>query len=244
LKNLYFNIILLSFFVVFSAKISAQINAGYIACNFDFAESGKNIFGNLIDGENPIRIELSTFNARVIKNDVHLSWQTKTKVNSYKFKIERISSEDMIWKNIGEVKVSDNSNSPKFYSFKDKNLAGGIYSYRLKIIYNDNSFEFSDEIHTEINYTDNFELSQNFPNPFNPSTIITYKLPEKSFVSLKVFNVLGNEITTLVNEEKPAGIHNVKFDVLELPKELSNGTYFYRLKVGNFTETKKMIYIK
>jgi hypothetical protein len=91
---------------------------------------------------------------------------------------------------------------------------------------------------------DGFNLSQNYPNPFNPSTVITYKLPEKSFVSLKIYNVLGNEITTLVNGEKAAGIHNVTFDVSELPSELSNGTYFYMLKTERFTETKKMIYIK
>jgi hypothetical protein len=91
---------------------------------------------------------------------------------------------------------------------------------------------------------DGFELSQNYPNPFNPSTVITFKLPEKSFVSLKVYNVLGNEIVTLINEEKSPGTHSIKFDVSELPRELSNGTYFYMLKAGNFTETKKMIYIK
>ncbi len=91
-----------------------------------------------------------------------------------------------------------------------------------------NVSEYSDELNIEIFPADEFELSQNYPNPFNPSTVITYKLPEKSFVSLKVYNVLGNEIKTLVNEEKSAGIHNIKFDVSDLPGKLSNGTYFYR----------------
>ncbi|HSP89095.1 MAG TPA: T9SS type A sorting domain-containing protein [Ignavibacteriaceae bacterium] len=91
---------------------------------------------------------------------------------------------------------------------------------------------------------DGFNLSQNYPNPFNPSTVITYTLPEKSFVSLIIYNVLGNEIKTLVNGEKSAGIHNVTFEVADLPSELSNGTYFYMLKTERFTETKKMIYIK
>ena len=100
------------------------------------------------------------------------------------------------------------------------------------------------ELPAEINNIDDFELSQNYPNPFNPSTVITYYLPQKSFVTLKVFNLLGNEITTLVNEDKPGGSHKIEFDVTELPTELSNGIYFYRLNAGDYTETKKMIYIK
>ncbi|MFW9952195.1 MAG: T9SS type A sorting domain-containing protein [Candidatus Thorarchaeota archaeon] len=83
-------------------------------------------------------------------------------------------------------------------------------------------------------------LSQNYPNPFNPSTIINYQIPEINFVTLKVFNALGNEITTLVNEEKPVGEYEVNFNGSELP----SGVYFYRIQAGDFIETKKMILIK
>ncbi len=83
-------------------------------------------------------------------------------------------------------------------------------------------------------------LSQNFPNPFNPSTIIKYEIPERSFVTLKVYDVLGNVIATLVNEENSAGNYNVEFNA----KELSSGIYFYSLSLGNFFSTKKMILIK
>ncbi len=155
-----------------------------------------------------------------------------------------MTSDDMVWRNIGEVKSLTNNNPVNTYTFKDKNLPGGFYSYRLKISYDDGSFDYSSEVNTEIDYTNGYELSQNYPNPFNPSTIITYKLPEKSFVNLKIFNVLGNEIAVLVNEEKPAGIHRIEFDASKLEKELSNGIYFYTLKAGDYTETKKMIYIK
>ncbi|MBT8380686.1 MAG: T9SS type A sorting domain-containing protein [Ignavibacteria bacterium] len=85
-----------------------------------------------------------------------------------------------------------------------------------------------------------FKLYQNFPNPFNPRTIIKYKITELTFATLKVFDVLGNEIVALVNEEKPIGTYEVEFDGTELP----SGIYFYQLKDGNFAETKKMVLIE
>jgi hypothetical protein len=85
-----------------------------------------------------------------------------------------------------------------------------------------------------------FALSQNYPNPFNPSTTIKYDLPERSFVTLKVYDVLGNEIETLVSEEKPLGRYEVDFNATELP----SGIYFYKLQAGSFVETKKMVFMK
>ena len=87
---------------------------------------------------------------------------------------------------------------------------------------------------------ENFVLLQNYPNPFNPSTSIQYQVPSISQVSLKVFDILGNEIETLVNEEKPAGIYQIQFDA----SNLTSGVYFYRLQAGSFVDTKKMILIK
>ena len=83
-------------------------------------------------------------------------------------------------------------------------------------------------------------LSQNFPNPFNPTTTIKYQIPELSFITLKVFDVLGNEISTLINEEKPNGSYKVEFDGSELP----SGFYFYKLQAGDYTVTKKMALLK
>jgi plastocyanin len=85
-----------------------------------------------------------------------------------------------------------------------------------------------------------FELKQNYPNPFNPSTNIEFQISDRSFVSLKVFNILGDEVVTLVNEEKQAGVYNVKFNAAGL----SSGMYLYRLQTGSFVETKKMILMK
>jgi hypothetical protein len=83
---------------------------------------------------------------------------------------------------------------------------------------------------------------QNYPNPFNPTTTIKYSIPELSFVTLKVYDVLGNEIANLVNEEKPTGSYDAEFTMNNL--QLSSGFYFYRLQAGSFVETKKMILLK
>jgi hypothetical protein len=85
-----------------------------------------------------------------------------------------------------------------------------------------------------------FLLYQNFPNPFNPSTRIQYQVSSITYVTLKVYDILGNEVATLVNEEKPAGEYDVQFDGMGL----SSGVYFYQLTAGNFIQTKKMILIK
>ena len=85
-----------------------------------------------------------------------------------------------------------------------------------------------------------YSLSQNYPNPFNPSTTINYSIPQSSLVSLKVYDILGREVATLVNEVKPVGNYQVVFNA----STLASGVYFYRIVVGNFSETKKLNLIK
>ena len=87
---------------------------------------------------------------------------------------------------------------------------------------------------------DNFNLAQNYPNPFNPVTTIQYSIPQRSSVTLKVFDVLGNEVATLVNEYREAGRYEIEFDATGL----ASGIYFYKLQAGNYVETKKMILMR
>ena len=93
-----------------------------------------------------------------------------------------------------------------------------------------------------------FSLEQNYPNPFNPETKIKYSVPQTSQVQIKVFDVLGNEIETLVNEEKPVGTYELTWNAANLPSRqgsaLTSGVYFYQLKAGEYAQTKKMILIK
>ncbi len=93
---------------------------------------------------------------------------------------------------------------------------------------------------SKVNVPKQFQLTQNFPNPFNPTTNIGFTISDFGFVSLKVYNSLGEEVTELINKVMPAGTYNVKFD----GKNLASGVYFYRIKTGNFIQTKKMLLIK
>ena len=88
--------------------------------------------------------------------------------------------------------------------------------------------------------TSEFNLSQNYPNPFNPSTIIAYSIPQRSNVSLKIYDVLGKEIATLIDEQKEAGLYDIKFDA----SKLSSGVYIYSIQAGDFLESRKMILMK
>ncbi|MBK9098058.1 MAG: T9SS type A sorting domain-containing protein [bacterium] len=110
------------------------------------------------------------------------------------------------------------------------------------ILYGDTTLTGIDDEENPI--ASEFKLEQNYPNPFNPSTVISYQLPVTSNVTLKVYDVLGNEIATLVNEELPAGEYEVEFDPSSIKHLPSSGIYFYQLKAGQFSETKKMILLK
>ena len=187
-----------------------------------------------------VPIELNSFTAVVVnETDISLNWETKTEVDNYGFDIER-SVVDERWKKIGFVEGHGNSNSPKQYSFIDRNPVGGSkFKYRLKQIDTDGQFEYSDVVEVEL-LPIQYELYQNFPNPFNPTTTIRYEIPERSFVTIKVYDVLGNAVGTLVDEEKPGGEYEIEFD----GSRLTSGIYFYQLKAGSFIETKKKVLIK
>ena len=198
----------------------------------------------LSSGTQPLPVELTSFTAKVVHNKVNLNWQTATEVNNFGFEIERsqsISKNEDNWTKIGFVEGNGTSNSPKEYSFPDNsNLLPGKYSYRLKQIDNKGSYKYSKTVEISTAVPERFVLEQNYPNPFNPATTIKYDLPSKSFVSLKIYDVLGTEVASLVNEEEGEGEHSVSFNA----NELSSGVYFYRLAAGNFNETKKMLLTK
>jgi photosystem II stability/assembly factor-like uncharacterized protein len=186
-----------------------------------------------------IPVELASFNASVIGNDVTLSWTTASEVNNLGFDIERQTNNE--WQNIGFVEGKGTTTGITNYSFIDKDLVVANYNYRIKQIDMDGTFKYhnlSESI--EVGTPDKFELSQNYPNPFNPATAIKYTLPQSGLVTLKVFNVIGQEIAELVNEVKQAGSYTIEFNANSLP----SGVYIYKLNSGNFTSTKKMLLIK
>ena len=185
-------------------------------------------------------VELSSFVSSVSGRDVTLNWSTATETNNSGFDIER-SVLNGTWSKVGNVSGNGTTTSPQSYTFNDRNLAAGTYSYRLKQIDFNGNFEYFElSNNVNIGVPDNFSLSQNYPNPFNPATNLEFGISELGFVSLKVYDLSGKEVTTLVNEVKPAGYYTVNFN----GAGLSSGIYFYTLSAGNFVSTKKMTLIK
>jgi len=194
-------------------------------------------------------VELVYFQGYFADGKVILFWGTATEVNNYGFDVERkLPQTD--WTTVGFVFGSGNSNSPKSYYYEDStDLQQAIYHYRLKQIDNDGAFQYSDsieistisKIENEANAVTGFLLEQNYPNPFNPTTVISWQLAVGSYVTLKVYDVLGNEIATLVNEEQSPGRYSIKY---ESTNSLPSGVYFYQLRAGKFVGTKKFILTK
>jgi len=186
-------------------------------------------------------VELTSFTASASGSDVTLNWATATETNNQMFEIER-RIEHGQFTTIGYVEGHGTTTETQNYQFIDNisDIQATSLSYRLKQIDYDGSYEYSDIVEvTNLAPTD-FALHQNYPNPFNPVTTISYSLPVKSQVELVVYNTLGESVTQLVNEEKVAGRYEAKFDATALP----SGIYFYRIRAGSFTETRKMILLK
>jgi parallel beta-helix repeat protein len=192
------------------------------------------------EADDPIPVELTAFSASVTNNNVTLQWSTATETNNLGFDIERKSTEGA-WIKAGFIEGSSTTTELRSYTFIDKNLPVGIYNYRLKQIDFDGSFAYYMLNETvDVIAPAQFDLSQNYPNPFNPATVINYQLAENSFVTLKIYDVLGNEVVTLVNEAQPAGVFTIQFD----GSTLASGMYIYKLMTENFTASKKMMLLK
>ncbi|OGU76069.1 MAG: hypothetical protein A2V93_04165 [Ignavibacteria bacterium RBG_16_34_14] len=189
-----------------------------------------------------IPVELISFTANVNVTKVILEWSTATETNNYGFEIEKLKDSKLErlkeWEKIGYVAGFGTTAEPKSYSFTDQNLNSGIYKYRLKQIDFDGTFKYLPEV--EVLTSTEFALNQNYPNPFNPSTSIKYQIPADGIVTLKIFDILGNEVKTLVKEHKPVGRYEVEFDA----SDLASGVYIYRMQVNGFTSTKKLMLLK
>jgi len=191
-----------------------------------------------------IPVELTSFTANVNDGVVELNWATATETNNSGFAIERKSTNSEFTK-IGFVPSYGTTTEPKSYSFTDNSVTPAVYSYRLKQVDYDGTSKYSDVIEVDVLAPAVFALDQNYPNPFNPSTIINFRLAADSKVILKVFDVLGQEVATLINADFVAGSHNVEFNAANI----NSGVYFYRIDATgidgtNFTRVKKMILTK
>jgi len=229
---------------------STFLDAGW-SSSIWYMDAGVNDGYPNLTGTTPLPVELTSFTATVSENKVTLNWQTATEDNNYGFEIERGVGQPLVcqWDKIGFVEGYGNSNSQKGYSFTDQNPLNGIVKYRLKQIDNIGGLIYSSEVEVKVeDIPTEFALLQNYPNPFNPSTVISWQLAVGSHVTLKIYDVLGNEVAILVDGNQSAGTHEVMFQSAVGSQQLASGVYFYQLRSsfggGNFVQTRKMIVLK
>jgi hypothetical protein len=190
-----------------------------------------------------VPVELTSFTASANNNEVVLNWSTATETNNQGFEVQRSYGNEFV--TIAFVEGHGTTTQTQVYSYTDKNVNAGIYNYRLKQVDFDGSFEYSDVVEVDVPAPAVFALEQNYPNPFNPSTMISFRLAVDSKVSLTVFNVLGQEVASLLNGNLVAGSHQITFDATSL----NTGVYMYRIEAAgidgtNFVDVKKMILTK
>ena len=194
----------------------------------------------------PMPIELSSFTGNVVnKRDVTLNWNTASETNNKGFEIERKLASSESWVKAGYIDGKGTTTVPTSYKFEDRKLATGKYSYRLKQIdYNGNYAYYNLNGVIEVGVPGKYDLSQNYPNPFNPTTKIDYDLPYDSKVTMKLYDMGGREVMTLVSGQRTAGYYTETMNL----SHLSSGAYFYRITAnGNgqdYTMTKKLMLVK
>ncbi len=198
----------------------------------------------------PLPITLASFSASVSsENHVELTWKTVSEVNNYGFNVQRRNGSDGTFADIPSSFIAGHGTTTEVHEYRyvDVTAGPGKWYYRLKQTDVDGTIHYSDVA----GRTDGtaielkavptaFALEQNFPNPFNPSTTIRFALPKETRVELTAYNVLGQRVQVLVDEVRPAGFYEERFDA----SNFASGVYFYRIQAGNFVATKRFMVLK
>jgi subtilisin family serine protease len=176
----------------------------------------------------PTPVELESFTARIIGGKVNLEWSTATEKNNRGFEIQRkTGTSDFM--SIGFAQGQGTKTDPTNYSYTDYNSHKGLVTYRLKQIDFDGKYTFSKEVTVDVPVATDFILEQNYPNPFNPTTRINYSVPYASQIRLALYDILGNQVKVLTDEEKAPGNYSYTLNAAGL----SSGVYFVRLNAGS-----------
>jgi hypothetical protein len=209
-------------------------------------------FSEFIFGSNdsPLPVQLTGFTGNVLGNGlVQLVWATKTEVNNFGFYVQRRFANETIFADIHGAFIPGHgtTNVSQQYSYTDSLSLAGQYEYRLKQVDLDGTVHYPEPIRIELGKSNlaeekpkEFSLSQNYPNPFNPTTVVKYALPVKAHVSLVVYNTLGQIVSILTEGEMDPGYYDVKFN----GTDLSSGVYLYRLRAGDFVQTRKLLLLR
>jgi choice-of-anchor B domain-containing protein len=206
---------------------------------YPFFPSGNTVISDMATGlyvlhfDGVVPVELNSFTAAAVNNDVILNWSTATETNNLGFEVQK---KDGNWYHtIGFVEGSGTTTEIRNYTYTDQNLKTGIHYYRLKQIDFDGSSDYSEEVMVDVSPS-LFTLEQNYPNPFNPTTKINFSIPNSEFVNLSIYNLIGEKVGELVNENLQTGDYQKDFNATGLP----SGIYIAKLTAGIFNQTIKM----
>ncbi len=207
-----------------------------------FAAQGNGFYK--LESDYFVPVELATFNAQLVDQEVILNWTTASELNNQGFEIEH-SIDNENFSKIGFVPGFGTTTEMKSYSFSISDVAAGVQYYRLKQLDFDGTTTIHNSVEVNGPIPNSFVLNQNHPNPFNPSTTISFSLPVESNVNIKLFNMLGQEVAQITEKDFQAGNHNVEFNA----KDLSSGAYIYTLEAKGingsiFKSTKKMLLLR
>jgi hypothetical protein len=191
----------------------------------------------------PLPIQMASFAANVVRdNQVEVAWRTASETNNYGFEIYRRRGDAGEWAKIGFAQGHGTTLAPQSYTYIDAGLSFGKYYYQIKQIDLDRKSETFSPMEVTVGaVSEKLTLAQNYPNPFNPSTVIEFVVPMSGHATMKVYNVLGQQVATLFDGNAEAGrINSARFNASNLP----SGLYFYTLKSSGTTETKRMLLTK
>jgi len=229
--------------------LSFSLDASWVSDNCQFTAFIQNLdTKEILQGDKvwvtdlaPLPVELTSFTAKATSNGVLLKWSTASEINNHGFEIER-SEDGVEFITAAFVEGFGTSTESREYVYTDEveYKGGEILYYRLKQVDFDGSIEYSDIVEVEFDIPRDFVLHQNYPNPFNPSTTVKYAVPKTSLVSIKVYDLTGQEVATLADEMKEVGTYEIKFDA----RNLASGVYIYRMIADNFTSVRKLNLLK
>ncbi len=208
--------------------------------------SFQDISGSMINFNNGsvnfvVPVELSAFEVSANRGNVLLEWRTESETNNFGFEIQRSDNGDEFVK-IGFVPGNGTTSQPQRYIYLDLDVSSGTFSYRLKQIDMDGSFHVSAKRTVTLSLPDHFLLKECYPNPFNPETTIEYQLPEPLRVTIRIYDILGQVVKTLVDESQKAGYYRVIWDGRNKNNsQAASGVYFYILKSDKYSSMKKMV---
>ncbi|MGE5498847.1 MAG: FlgD immunoglobulin-like domain containing protein, partial [Syntrophothermus sp.] len=222
---------------------SARNGSWYFEFGGSNLTNNTNPFYTQLISQVPLPVELTSFEAQNRNENIELKWTTATEINNFGFELERKTA---AWEKIAFIPGSGNSNHPRQYNYTDiKPAYGTEILYRLKQVDNDGKYKYYEPVKITMEAPKEFKLLQNSPNPFNPVTAIKFQLPVVSRVNIIVYNILGREVATLINEERSPGSHIVYWNGRDNQgAQVASGIYLYRIQAGSYSETRKMNLMK